>query len=190
MDNIQENNGGRGIIFDIYDTLSAVSYSSVFVLLLAILFFRPVQVIGQSMEPTFYDMDRVVIKSFLYSPDHGDVVVVDTTGKETEYPHIIKRVIGCAGDTVDIDSITGTVYVNGEPIPEPYIKEPIAPHSVGHFSYPLVVEDGKVFVMGDNRNNSSDSRFANIGQVDVKYVTGKVIFRFFPLDRFGGEFGG
>lgn len=185
---MSETPKNKGFIFEIYDLMNMICYSSIIVFVLAILFFRPVQVTGISMEPTFQDADKILIRGFLYKPKHSDVVVVDTTNSGLQHSHVIKRVIACAGDTIDLDPITGEVSVNGELLDEPYISDTINMWSFGDFTYPLTVEEGKIFVMGDNRNDSLDSRFAKIGQVDERYVNGKVIFRYFPFNNMGSNF--
>ena len=127
-----------------------------------------------------------------YTPKRGDVVVISRNTENSsvagtyEEP-IIKRVIATEGDTVDIDFENGIVYVNNEALKEDYIKEPT--YRKADVKFPLVVKENCVFVLGDNRNDSKDSRTSSIGdngQVDVKYILGHAVLRVFPLNKFGG----
>ncbi len=144
-------------------------------------FFKPALTRGDSMAPTLQDGDRTVISAFGYTPRRGDVVVLrdpSQTGK-----HLVKRVIGLEGDQVDIDFGLGTVYVNGLALEEPYCSEPtFAAYDV---EFPVVVPEKHIFVLGDNRNFSHDSRSADMGMIPVDGVEGKVIWRFYPLNRMG-----
>ena len=127
-----------------------------------------------------------------YTPKRGDVVVISRNTENStvvgSYKEpIIKRVIATEGDIVDIDFSKGIVYVNNEALNEPYIKEPTT--RMGDVKFPLVVKENCIFVLGDNRNDSKDSRSSEIGedgQVDIKYVLGHAILRVFPLNKFGG----
>ena len=102
---------------------------------------------------------------------------------------LIKRIIALGGQTVDIDTERGLVYVDGVVINEPYIKEPTVRIPNPPMTFPYTVPEGKVFVMGDNRNNSLDSRSTDVGPIDERYILGKAIFRIFPLNRLGGLYG-
>ena len=144
---------------------------------------RVMTVEGESMTNTLQNGERIITTSLYGELKHNDIVVIR---RENDVP-LIKRVIAVEGDTIDIDYDTGTVYVNGEPLDEPFIREKMAyiDYRDGNTQLPLTVEEGHIFVMGDNRNGSLDSRCATIGQIDVKDVFGKAIFRIWPLDRFG-----
>ena len=96
---------------------------------------------------------------------------------------IVKRVIATKGDTVDIDFSTGTVSVNGEVLEESYIAEPTTTQY--DITFPQTVPEGCIFVMGDNRNHSTDSRYGQLGMVDTRYVIGKVLMRIFPFREIG-----
>ena len=146
---------------------------------------------GQSMEPTLQHADRMYVNKLFYKPERGDVVIVKS--EKTNDRFWIKRVIAVEGDTLYIDFERGDVYVNGEMIDEPYIKEPTRRTgryidnlmSKGEFTIgnPITIEEGEVFVMGDNRNNSADSRV--IGPVAVEDIEGHAVFRFWPLNDMG-----
>ncbi len=149
------------------------------------LFLRIIVVDGPSMENTLLNGDYMLLVSnmFYKNPGYGDVVVVSKQAYDNGKP-IVKRVIATEGQTVDIDFNEGVVYVDGVALDEPYTKTLTTLKESG--SFPQVVEQGKVFVMGDNRNNSKDSRSNEIGQVDKREVLGKVIFMMFPGTGMGG----
>ncbi len=160
--------------------------SSVFTCTLLVLvflfFFRAVQVSGTSMEPTLMNGDKIILRSIGYTPERGDVVVVDGYTRYGE--PLVKRVIALGGDEVDIDLTTSDVYVNGERLEEPYLGSMIS--SLGDVTFPLIVPEGTLFVLGDNRRVSLDSRSSKIGFIDSRDILGKVVFRIFPLNAIGG----
>lgn len=155
------------------------------VMAVLMLFLRIIVVDGPSMERTLLNGDYMLLVSnmFYKEPKHGDVVVVSKKAYDNGKP-IVKRVIATEGQTVDIDFNEGVVYVDGVAQDEPYTKT-LTTLKEGTV-FPLVVEEGKVFVMGDNRNNSKDSRSTQIGQVDKREVLGKVAFILFPGTGMGG----
>ena len=155
-----------------------ILYLTVIVLLL-LLVFRVVVVSGTSMNMTLLDGDYLLlISNILYpSPQHGDIVVVSKESFDDGAP-IVKRVIAAEGQTVDIDFEAGIVYVDGLALDEPYTFTPT--NLNGGMNFPLTVEEGCIFVMGDNRNGSRDSRFPDIGLVDEREVLGKAILLFLP----------
>lgn len=160
----------------LYDTADSVKGAVIVVFLVFALMFRAIGVDGDSMWPTLVDGDWVAITGMTFNIERGDIVVV-TQPWERNIP-IIKRVIAVGGDTVNIDFDTHEVYVNGTKIDEPYISEPT---SVSYdVEFPLTVDEGKLFVMGDNRNVSLDSRSSKIGLIDERYVFGKAIGRLYP----------
>lgn len=139
--------------------------------------FRLVTVSGDSMDDTYHDKDVVMVNALFYSEaDYGDVVVINANSNGYNVP-IIKRVIAKGGDEVDIDFTEGVVTVNGKALSEDYIKEPTHTDG-GAFEYPVTVPEGCFFVMGDNRNHSSDSRSPSIGFIDNEDVVGTVIINF------------
>ncbi len=171
---------------ELYEWVQALVGSVLVVVLVFTFVIRLIGVDGHSMVPTLQDGDRLlVLNSMLYDDyKYGDIVVLR---KETflEEP-IVKRVIAVGGQTVDIDYAAGTVYVDGQPLDEPYIRESM--YNTGnpymqqtHWEVP----EDSVFVMGDNRNASTDSRDQRLGPVDEDYILGKAVFAFWPLSRLG-----
>ena len=160
-----------GLVHDVVHILAAVTILFVFVV-------RLVGVDGESMLPTLHNMDFLLLESnFLYSTDDietGDIVVLNVPYYENE--PIVKRVIATEGQTVDIDFQKGEVYVDGVLLEEDYINAPTY-NSFGNYGleYPVTVPEGCIFVLGDNRNDSTDSRFALVGMIDTRCVIGKVL---------------
>ena len=139
---------------------------------------RLIGVSGPSMQNTLYTGDRIlVLNSLLCDFQPGDVVVVNAYNAPLDET-LVKRIIAVGGQTVDIDFITGTVYVDGEALEEPYIKEPT--YTADGISFPLTLAEDEVFIMGDNRNHSTDSRSAQLGPVKEGYIQGKAVFLLFP----------
>lgn len=157
----------------------------VIVMAVLMLFLRIIVVDGPSMESTLLNGDYMLLvgNMFYKNPSYGDIVVVSKQAYDNGKP-IVKRVIATEGQTVDIDFNEGVVYVDGVALDEPYTKT-LTILKEGT-TFPLVVEEGKVFVMGDNRNNSKDSRSTQIGLVDKREVLGKVAFILFPGTGMGG----
>lgn len=159
--------------------------------LLFVFVLRVVSVSGYSMYPTLVNGDYVALLSnvFCHGDDiqAGDVVVALAPRFDDE--PLVKRVIATAGQTVDIDFTQGIVYVDGVALDEPYINEPTYTQFYQRgVTFPLTVEEGHVFLLGDNRNDSSDSRLALIGQVDTRYILGKVVLIMLPgTDKFTGS---
>ena len=163
----------RGDIFDWVQSL-------VVALLVCVLLFtfvgRIVNVSGTSMLDTLRNNDRIVISDLFYTPKRGDIVVLRKTSFSDE--PIVKRVIALGGQTVNIDFEKGVVYVDGEALDEPYILEPTRRRI--DFEDETLVPEGCVFVMGDNRNGSTDSRDLRIGCVDERLIIGKALFLLIP----------
>lgn len=164
---------------EIYEWLESGVFALTVVVLIFTFLFRIVMVDGRSMQPTLQDQDRVITVSLFYQPAPGDIVVV--TQPNAMNHSLIKRVIAVEGQTVFIDPETGDVSVDGKVLTEPYIMEKINPSKIGDMKYPLTLKEGEVFVMGDNRNNSSDSRDSMIGIIDERYILGKAVLRIFPI---------
>ena len=169
-----------------YEWVQALVCSVLAVVVIFTFVIRLIGVDGHSMVPTLQDGDRLlVLNSMLYNDyKYGDIVVLrkDTFMAEP----IVKRVIATEGQTVDIDFVTGTVYVDGVALREDYINE--LTYMDEGTQFPLTVPEGSIFVMGDNRNRSDDSRNAELGTVDTRYVIGRAVFLLFPgTDEVTGE---
>ena len=154
------------------------------VILVFSLLFRVVVVFGPSMNATLIDGDWLLLLSntIYKAPQKGDIIVASKDSFDDGAP-IIKRVIALEGEKVDIDFEAGIVYVNDIPLDEPYTLTPT--NQKEGITFPIVVDDGCIFVMGDNRNVSKDSRSTDIGLIDCREVLGKAIFLFFPGDNDG-----
>ncbi len=171
----------KSFVNELMEWLESVAISIFIVILVFTFVFRIVIVDGGSMVPTLQDGQRLIISHLFYSPEQGDIVVVNSTGLNKT---IIKRVIATEGQTVDIDFEKHTVTVDGKVLDEPYINEPTLRNDGGN-TYPMVVPENTIFVMGDNRNNSTDSRSPMVGCISIDDVLGKAVFRIFPFDCFG-----
>ena len=148
-------------------------------------FVRLIGVDGSSMYPTLEDHSIMLVSNLNYDPARGDIVVLRKEGFYGDQP-IVKRIIATGGDTVDIDPASGDVIVNGEGLDESYIAEKINTlEKMGDIAYPQTVPEGCVFVMGDNRNASTDSRWAALGMVDERYILGHVLNVVYPFSEFG-----
>ncbi len=149
------------------------------ILLICILLLRVVVVSGPSMNNTLHDGDLLLlINNVLYrDPQQGDIIVASKDSFKNGEP-IIKRIIATEGQEVDIDFYKGIVYVDGKALDEPYTLTPT--NMTEGIEFPLVVDKGCVFVMGDNRNSSLDSRSEDIGLIDCREIMGKAVFLIFP----------
>ena len=168
--------GALRLVFEIIVTLA-------FAALVGIAMFQSVTMQESSMEPTISVGDRYFMNRVIYrvsSPKRGDVIVFRTNASDDAALHI-RRVIGLPGETVQI--VDGQILINGETYKEgrdfPVISNP------GMASSPVTLESGEYFVLGDNRNNSEDSRYGSIGKVNKKYITGKLWFKLFPVKSIG-----
>ena len=161
---------------DLYEWAQALVCSVLAVVLLFTFVIRLIGVDGHSMVPTLQDGDRLLVLNAMMNAhlcggfEAGDIVIIRKESFKDGEP-IVKRVIATEGQTVDIDFVSGAVYVDGELLEEDYINEP---------TYVEEVPEGSIFVMGDNRNHSSDSRSSDLGTVDTRYVIGKAVFLLFP----------
>ncbi len=151
------------------------------VILIFTFLLRVANVDGESMLPTLTNGDRLIVSHLFYEPKAGDIVIVNS---EKLNKAIVKRVIAVEGQSVKVDPAAGTVEVDGVILDEPYILE-ATKEDEGFHDYPVVVPEGCVFVMGDNRMNSTDSRSQWVGFVEDDDILGKVIFRIFPFNSIG-----
>lgn len=165
-----------------FEWLQAIVTAVVIVVLLLTFVFRLVDVDGESMTNTLHNSDKVFVTSLLYEPKDSDIVVI-SHGQEYNKP-IIKRVIATEGQSVRIDYEKRQVIVDGVIIDEPYIKEPMVFKAVFSNPIPDVIPEGMVFVMGDNRNDSLDSRSQQVGLINKDDIIGKAQAIVFPFDRF------
>lgn len=163
----------------------AESLAIVFVVMLLLFTFiaRPATVDGDSMLPTLENGERLIISHLFYEPSYGDIVVLSGAADGQDGKNLIKRIIATEGQTIDIDFDAGEVYIDGEVLSEPYILENTYLEEGTEF--PLTVPQGEIFVMGDNRNGSRDSRSPSVSTVKEEYIVGRVLFRFFPFNRLG-----
>ena len=177
------------LLDDILDILETVIFYGFILLMVFSYLIRPVTVEGRSMVPTLHNGDRLVMYRLFYQPKYGDIVVVNNrsghllqNGEVVESSSsldecLIKRVIATEGQELNILAATGEVYIDGVLLDEPYINEKTLTDD-GAFSYPITIPDGYVFVMGDNRNHSTDSRNARVGLIKKDDILGTTFFRF------------
>ncbi len=173
-----------------FEWVDSFVISFVAVVIIFTLFLGKVKVDGESMMDTLIDEDQLIITNFRYNPEKGDIVIVsrnpenkvDKDFNQSRQP-IVKRVIATEGDTIEITP-EGKVLLNDKELDEPYIKD--YELNLGtpqeHMYTKQTVPEGRIFVMGDNRHNSHDSRKNDIWMIDKRYVLGKVLFRVFPFD--------
>jgi len=176
---------------ELWDWIKAIAIALVIALFLKNYVLTLAKVQGESMEPTLNDSDRLYVNKLFYTPENGDIVIVESN--DPLAPFYIKRVIAKEGDTIFINFSSGEVFVNDEVIEEPYIADKT--HLVGSYIYslmlndefsretPLVLGENEYFVMGDNRNNSKDSR--EMGIIKKDEIIGHAVFRFWPLNKMG-----
>ncbi len=175
QDVLVKTNTGTYMVFD---WIKSIILAIFLVIILLAFFFRIVNVDGPSMNNTLADGDKLFVTSFLYTPQNGDIVII-SHGQHLDEP-IVKRVIATEGDKLKIDFDNEKVYVNDKVLNEPYVSSQIIP---GDAVIPEVIPKGKVFVMGDNRKDSLDSRYNRVGLIDTDDVIGKVQYRLFPFDN-------
>ncbi len=162
----------------LYDWAKCLVTAVVGVVLVFTFLVRLIGVSGGSMQNTLYTGDRILILNSMFCDyEQGDIVVVNAYNAELNET-IIKRVVAVGGQTVDIDFNTGIVYVDGAALDEPYVKEPT--YTTGGTEFPLILAEDEVFVMGDNRNRSTDSRSVYLGAVKEDYIQGKALLLLIP----------
>ncbi len=172
----------KGTVLYLHDLI----YMLMAILILFLLVFRVIVVSGDSMKRTLLDGDYLLLlnNTFYHEPEYGDIVVISKDSFDNGSP-IVKRVIATEGQTVDIDFTEGVVYVDDIPLQEPYINN-LTINSEG-VSFPIIVEENNVFVLGDNRQVSKDSRSPEIGQIDKREILGKAIYLMIPGDDHGED---
>ncbi len=166
---------------EIFEWVQAIVIAVVIALVIRTFVFSLIKVNGQSMYPTLHHDDRLIVVKLMYKPNHGDIIILNPPEKKRG--PFVKRVIALPGQVVDIDTKTHNVSVNGKMIEEDYINEKTV--RLGDTQFPFQVPENHVFVMGDNRNNSLDSRYSSLGPVPYKSIIGKVTFRIWPFNQIG-----
>ena len=165
-----------------YDWIQCLMVALIICVILFIFFIRIIDVSGTSMNPTLINGDKMLVSDLFYRPKAGDVVVFKTDNYDPNKA-LVKRIIATEGQEINIDFENGIVYVDGDPIQEDYINE--LTNTKLDFIGPQTVPEGCVFVMGDNRNASTDSRKKEIGMVDERMILGRVYCVIFPLTELG-----
>lgn len=160
-------------IRNIYDFASILVSAVLAVCLIFTFVFKISAVDGDSMNNTLHNGDKVLITARDWTVECGDIVVISQPNAFNKV--LIKRVIATEGQTVEINGKTHQVIVDGEVLEEPYIAQPLIVQ--GSWNYPVTVPEGCVFVMGDNRNRSTDSRDSAVGMIDTRYIVGEAIYR-------------
>ncbi len=164
----------------IFDAVSILISAVFAIVVIFTFFFRFAGVVGPSMQPTLYENDWLIVDTAKTSFKRGDIII--STQPNAFNEPIVKRVIATGGQTIKIDFATSSVYVDGEKLEESYVQGR-TDDSEG-FSGSVTVPEGQLFVMGDNREHSTDSRSAAIGLLDERYIIGKVKARFLPYGTF------
>ena len=160
----------------IYDFLQTFFYMTAIVVLAMVFVVRPVSVDGRSMNPTLWDKDIMRVTNYYSAPKTGDIVII-THGKKLMEP-LVKRVIATEGQKLSINFKKSQVRVDGKVLNEPYTQGKTI---VGNGVIPEVVPKGKLFVMGDNREHSTDSRFTEVGLIDYDDIIGRARVVLFPF---------
>lgn len=171
-----------GFIAGAYDWIRCVIFAIAIVVVCLTFLFRLVEVDGTSMDDTLNNHDRVIVTNLFYTPHESDIVVISHAEKYNK--PLIKRVIATEGQSIKLDYENDRVIVDGVVLSEPYIDGSAFANNKGNYNIPEIVPKGKVFVMGDNRKVSLDSRNSEIGLIDVSNVIGKAQYIAFPFDRF------
>ncbi len=171
------------IFLNIYDTVSVLAVAVVSIMVIFTFIFRVVGVVGTSMVPTLLDDDYLLVTAYDSNPSYGQVVII-TQPNAFDEP-IVKRIIATENQVVDINFATGDVYVDGVLLDEPYINNPTINNE--GIEFPVTVPEDHVFVMGDNRQGSTDSRSEKVGFIREDYIMGVAKYRIFSLDNTTGR---
>jgi len=174
----------RDYLGDIYELLEMLGIVSATIMIMFAFVFRLNIVDGHSMDVTLAHGEYLGVSDLFYEPTPGDIVIVHKINADPYVNPIVKRVIATEGQTVDIDFSTWTLRVDGEIIDEPYRYISDDMLLTSDWTFPVTVGENEIFVMGDNRNNSADSRTEEIGMIDTRCVIGKAYVRIFPMNKF------
>lgn len=172
----------RQVRSSLYDWIQSLLFALILCIFLFVFAFKIIDVNGSSMVPTLRNGDKLFVSNLFYTPVAGDVVVFKTDSYDPDKA-LVKRVIATEGQEVSIDFDNGIIYIDGIPIEEYYINETTTTKL--DFIGPKTVPEGCLFVLGDNRNASTDSRKKEIGMVDKRMLLGKAYYVLFPLSDFG-----
>ena len=181
-----QKSSGSGIFASLFEWVETLTLYFAIAMAVLTLLFTHSPVVGSSMYPTLEQGDILIIRKLGYTPKNGDIIVCQSEVYGMDKP-LVKRVIATGGQTVEIDYKTWTVKVDGVTLDEDYInyKPDVYMNRSDYLPDKFTVPDGKVFVMGDNRNDSWDSRLETVGLIDERNVLGKVSFRLLPLRKIG-----
>lgn len=172
------------LLTSVYDFASTVLSSVLVICIIFTFFFKVSTVSGQSMENTLYNGDTLIVSAIAKNIEYGDVVIISQPNAYSKV--LIKRVIAVGGQTVEFDYEKGSVSVDGIVLNEHYIKEDMVVSPLMQNKF--VVPEGNLFVMGDNRNHSADSRDIGVGMIDEDYIIGKVLYRLGDKELFNSDF--
>jgi len=170
------------VIRNLVEWIMAIGFAVILFFVLRMFIFRVAHVSGFSMAPTLSDGDRVILNRAAVvfgTPRVGDIIAFPYPDNPSEY--YIKRVIGVYGDVIDF--VNGSFLVNGAPLADAFSHEAV--WSGGNVGFPVAVEEGRVFVLGDNRNSSKDSRYISVGTISEDAILGRVLVRVWPIGAFG-----
>ena len=178
----EEEQSAQSPLVDLYDWIQSLMVALVICVALFIFCVRVIDVSGSSMVPTLHDGNKMIVSDLFYKPKYGDVVVFKTDSYDPDKA-LVKRVIATEGQSISIDFDRGVVYIDGVPLEEDYIAELTTTKL--DFIGPQTIPEGCIFVMGDNRNASTDSRKKEIGMVDTRMLLGRAYYVAFPISEMG-----
>ncbi|MHB1152753.1 MAG: signal peptidase I [Eubacteriales bacterium] len=187
QNNIKSDNssGKIDLTSSVFEWIELFVFSFSIVLIIMTFAVRHSPVIGSSMAHTLEENDILLVSGVMYKPEQDDVIVFQSPAVGYNEP-LVKRIIAVGGQEINIDFSTWTVLVNGEKLDETYVNFEEGRNMLSsNMQFPLIIPEGYVFVMGDNRNHSLDSRNSIVGLVDERYIIGRVIFRVYPFDKIG-----